>query len=85
MKIWLDDVDITDDLMAQYKIPNISGGIYPNKGTKWYNLLPIIENHSELKKMFSSGGLHTIKITGEEAFEFKAKIIMRIAYSARNC
>lgn len=84
MRIYLDNVDITGDLMKQTEVPNLSGGVYPNMGKKWYNLLPIIEKHTELKPFFSSGGLHHLKIEDDPGYEFKAKIILRMCYSARN-
>lgn len=84
MIILLDDVDITDDIQAQASIPNLSGGVYPNTGTRWFNLIPIIQNHPELTSFFSSGGLHTLKIQDDPGYQFDAKIILRLCYSARN-
>lgn len=84
MRFTLDDVDITSDIQAQTPISNSNGGIYPNIGTKWYNLIPIVQNHPELSDFFSKGGLRVLKVIDQEGKEFNVKIILRLAYSARN-
>ena len=84
MKISLDGTDITADIQKQTNIPNLLGGVYPNEGTKWYNFMPIIANHAELKSFFSTGGLHKLEIVDETGTEFDARIILRLTYSARN-
>lgn len=85
MNYYLDDVDVTADIEKQTKIPNLDGGVYPNARTKWYNLLTIINAYPELKKsFFGKGGLHTFKIIGDAGYEYRAKIILRATYSARN-
>lgn len=84
MKILLDNVDITADIMKQANIPNLAGGVYPNTGTTWYNLLPIVEAHAELKDLWSKGGLRHLVIQGDASDRFDAKIILRLCYSARN-
>lgn len=85
MNYYLDDVDITADLNAQYRIPNLDGGVYPDGRTKWFNLLPIINKNPQLKdSFFGKGGLHTFKIVGDAGYQYEAKIILRMTYSARN-
>lgn len=84
MKIFLDDVDITNDIQTQTTIPHLQGGVYPNTGTKWYDLIRIVDNHSELSNFFSSGGLHRLDIQDENGGDFTAKIMLRLTYSARN-
>ena len=56
MKIYLDNIDITEDIQKQTPVPHLSGGVYPNMGTKWYNMLSIVQNHPELATSFSKGG-----------------------------
>lgn len=86
MNYYLDDIDITADINAQFPLPNLDGGVYPDTRTKWYDLLKIISAHSKLKEsFFSKGGLHTFKIVGDAGYQFEAKIILRMTYSARNC
>lgn len=84
MKIFLDQIDITSDILSQTNIPNTSGGIFPNAGTKWYNLIPIAANHPELNNLFSTGGLHKLSVESEDGSDFSAKIILRLCYSSRN-
>lgn len=84
MKILLDGVDITAEILAQADIPNLSGGIYPDSGTRWYNLIPIVAKHPELESFFSKGGLHKLSIQGDAGYEFEARAIFRICYAARN-
>lgn len=85
MEIYLDDVDITADINRQATISNADGGVYPNDRTKWFDLLAIINNHPELGDFFGKGGLHTLKLRGDPAYGFDAKMIIRMTYSARNC
>lgn len=84
MKILLDGVDITADIMAQANIPNLSGGVYPDMGTRWYNLIPIVEKHAELADFFSKGGLHQLSVEGDAGYEFEVRAIFRLCYAARN-
>lgn len=85
MRYYLDDVDVTADIETQSPIPNLDGGVYPNTRTKWYNLLKIVNAHPELKEsFFGKGGLHTFKIVGDGGYQYDAKIILRMTYSARN-
>lgn len=84
MKIFLDSVNITADIQAQTPIPDLQGGVYPNIGTKWYDLIRIVANHGELSNFFSSGGLHRLDIQDDDGSEFNAKMILRLTYSARN-
>lgn len=85
MQILLDGVDVTADINKQAIIPNTDGGVYPNDRTKWFDMLGIINNHPELGDFFGKGGLHTLKIVGDPAYNFIAKIVLRATYSARNC
>lgn len=85
MNYYLDDVDITADINAQFPIPNLDGGVYPDVRTKWFNLLKIVNAHPELKEsFFGKGGLHAFKIVGDGGYQYDAKIILRMTYSARN-
>lgn len=85
MQVLLDNVDITADINKQAVIANTDGGVYPNDRTKWFDLLSIINNHSEFADFFGKGGLHTIKLVGDPGYGFTAKMIIRATYSARNC
>ena len=84
MKIYLDNIDITEDIQKQTPVPHLSGGVYPNMGTKWYNMLSIVQNHPELATSFSKGGLHSFRIEDAPGYGFSAKVILRLCYSARN-
>lgn len=85
MKYLLDNVDITS-LMQMVGAPNDTyGGVYPNDGTKWFDLLYIIDRTPELsREAFQRGGLHTFTIVDDADRVYDAKIILRATYSARN-
>lgn len=85
MQILLDGVDVTADINKVATISTTDGGVYPNDRTKWFDMLYIIDKHPELNDFFGKGGLHTLKIVGDPAYNFTAKIILRATYSARNC
>lgn len=86
MKFYLDGVDITAAIAKQATVADTDGGVYPNEGTKWFDMLAIInQNHTLQNIFFGRGGLHTFKIQNDAGYQFEAKIILRITYSARNC
>lgn len=85
MKVLLDGVDITADILKQSPGFNLQGGVFPNASTRWFNFLAIAANHPELKDIiFSQGGLHSLTIEDDPAYTFEAKLILRLCYSARN-
>lgn len=87
MKFYLDGVDITKAIAKQATVADTDGGVYPNDGTKWFDMLAIINQSEELKQndFFGKGGLHVFKVEGDAGYTFTAKIILRMTYSARNC
>ena len=86
MKFFLDGIDVTEQIAKQADVSDTDGGVYPNDGTKWFDMLAIINQNSVLsQQFFSKGGLHTFTIQNDTGFQFDAKIILRATYSARNC
>lgn len=85
MKFYLDGVDITTEINKQATVADTDGGVYPNEGTKWFDMLGIINQKPELADFFGKGGLHVLKIQNDAGYQYDAKIILRATYSARNC
>lgn len=85
MRYYIDDVDVTAQVNAQFNIPNVNGGVYPDSGTTWFNLLKIVNNTPALKAtFFSKGGLHKFTIQSDNRQDFKVKMLCRSHYSIRN-
>ena len=86
MKFFLDGIDISAELAKQATIADTDGGVYPDEGTKWFDLLGIINQNPTLQdSFFNKGGLHVLKIQNDAGYQYTAKIILRATYSARNC
>lgn len=86
MRYFIDDIEVTDQINAQFTIPNVNGGVYPNSSTQWYDMLKIVNAVPALKsKFYSSGGLHKFTIKTENRQDFNGKILIRSHYSVRNC
>lgn len=86
MKFFLDGIDITTQIAKQATVADTDGGVYPDDGTKWFDMLAIINQNDTLKDLFfNKGGLHVLKIQNDAGYQFDAKIILRATYSARNC
>lgn len=86
MKFFLDGIEVTEQINTQAVVSDTDGGVYPNEGTKWFDMLGIINQNPTLKEnFFSKGGLHTFTIQNDAGFQFDAKLILRATYSSRNC
>lgn len=86
MKFLLDGIDITAAMNKQYVVADTDGGVYPDNGTKWFDMLAIINQDPTLTELFfNKGGLHTFTVQNDVGYQFDAKIILRATYSARNC
>lgn len=85
MRFYLDGVDVTEQIAKQAVVSDTDGGVYPDEGTKWFDMLAIINQNESLKaNFFGKGGLHTFKVQNDAGYSFTAKIILRMTYSARN-
>lgn len=86
MKFFLDGIEVTDEIAKQAVVADTDGGVYPDDGRKWFDMLSIINQNPLLKEnFFSKGGLHVFTIQNDAGYQFDAKIILRATYSARNC
>lgn len=86
MRFYLDGVDVSAQIAKQATVSDTDGGVYPDEGTKWFDMLAIINQNPTLKaNFFGKGGLHTFRVEGDAGYGFTAKIILRATYSARNC
>lgn len=86
MRFYLDGIDVTAQMAKQAVVSDTDGGVYPDEGTKWFDMLALVNQNSFLKeKFFSSGGLHVFKIVNDAGYQFDAKIILRMNYTARSC
>lgn len=88
ISVFLDDVDITADLNKQFALPaGLYDGIYPGKTrNQWYDLLPAIAAHPELRDNFfnTDDVLHSLVIKTGSDTEYTARIIVSMKYSSRN-
>lgn len=89
VSVFLDDVDITSDLNKQHPLPDgLYDGIYPGKGrNEWFDLLPAIANHKELKDNFFNDGdaLHLLTVkSSDTTLEYTVRIYLSMKYNARN-
>lgn len=87
-KIFLDDIDITADLAAQYALPATNtAGVYPDRTrSTWWDLLPAINNHVELRESFfnDSTGVHSLTFQDTQGEPVIVKVLMRTKYTSRN-
>lgn len=88
LQIFLDDIDITADLNAQHRLPaGLYDGVYPGKGrNEWFDLLPVISNHPELKRNFfnDNNAIHCLTITNPDNRETTVRVLLSMKYSSRN-
>lgn len=88
IKIFLDSTDITADLNAQYPLPNsVSEGVFPDYSrSKWWDLLPAISAHQELRYSFFNDdvGVHTLKVEDTNGQSMNVRILLRTKYTSRN-
>lgn len=85
MRYCIDDVDVTESINHQFNVPNVDGGVYPDAGTTWFDLLKVVNDTPALKNtFFSKGGLHKFTIKSESGQDFDIKMLSRSHYSVRN-
>ena len=86
MRYFIDDIEVTEHVNAQFNIPDVNGGVYPNASTQWFDMLKIVNEVPALKAtFFCQGGLHKFTMQSDNGQDFKAKILLRSHYSVRNC
>lgn len=87
LKFFLDDIDITEDLAKQYELPGLSQGVYPSKDRNaFYDLLPCIAAHEELKNNFfnNENAMHTLTVVDETKTEITLRLLLSMKYTSRN-
>lgn len=88
ISVHLDDIDITEDLNRQHKLPaDLYDGVYPgDKRNQYYDLLPCIAAHEELKNNFFENdvGLHRLVIQDTSGAEHTVKLYLSMKYNSRN-
>lgn len=88
IKVFLDNTDITADLNAQYALPeSANAGIFPDRSrSKWWDLLPAINAHAELKDTFFNNdtAVHALTIEDTNGQTFTVRVLLRTKYTSRN-
>lgn len=88
IQIFLDDVNITADLNKQYALPaSVTDGVYPDRSrAKWWDLLPAINAHNELRTNFFNDdvGVHTLTVTDTNGHHMSVRVLLRMRYTSRN-
>lgn len=86
LTVFLDDVDITNDLDAQYPLPQaLSAGVLPdNTHNHWWDLWKAVQAHEQLKLNYQNYAVHKLVVKDSAGGTYNAKIILRTKYTARN-
>ena len=89
IKVFLDDIDITADLNAQYALPasaDINAVLPDTSRSKWWDLMEAISNHAELRDNFFNDdtGVHALTIQDTSGKAVSARVLLRMKYTSRN-
>ena len=83
-RIFLDNVDITEDLREQQGGSTLdSVGQFVPAGPDWFDLMLAISKHDTLKNSFFTSNIHTLTIESDSGAS-SAKMFIKAKYSARN-